>query len=146
MAENPAPTQSWCAHYPLALPINQQQSKQNVALQYRARSPSPQIISMGYAAHPCANCRRSVKPLTPTSKRPLVDTKQLRCLHLVELRRLVASQNVQKPHHTHTLKGFRPAHQIPRKGADATGQIVCYVIRTYRVLATKSRLLLAKVR
>src|SRR5271157_3489798 len=61
MAENPAPTQSWCAHYPLALPINQQQSKQNVALQYRARSPSPQIISMGYAAHPCANCRRSVR-------------------------------------------------------------------------------------
>src|SRR5271165_643289 len=61
MAENPAPTQSWCAHYPLALPINQQQSKQNVALQYRARSPSPQIISMGYAAHPCANCRRSAK-------------------------------------------------------------------------------------
>src|SRR5208337_2080944 len=77
-----------------------------------------------------------LKPLTPTSKRPLIDPKQLRCLHLVKLRRLVAAQNVKKPHHTHTLKGFRPAHQIPRKGADATGQIVCYVIRTYRVLAT----------
>src|SRR5271166_6433673 len=74
-----------------------------------------------------------LKPLTPTSKRPLVDTKQLRCLHLVELRRLIAAQNVQKPHHTHTLKGFRPAHQIPRKGADATGQIVCYLRRTYHV-------------
>src|SRR5271166_3982607 len=80
-----------------------------------------------------------LKPLTPTSKRPLIDPKQLRCLHLVELRRLVAAQNVKKPHHTHTLKGFRPAHQIPRKGADATGQIVCYVIRTYRVLATPLR-------
>src|SRR5208337_3160101 len=75
----------------------------------------------------------------PTSKRPLIDPKQLRCLHLVELRRLVAAQNVKKPHHTHTLKGFRPAHQTPRKGADATGQIVCYVIRTYRVLATFAR-------
>ena len=57
-----------------------------------------------------------LEPLTPTSKRPLVDPKQLRCLHLIELRRLVAAQNVQKPHHTHPLKGFRPAHQIPPKG------------------------------
>ena len=86
----------------------------------------------------------ALKPLTPTSKRPLIDPKQLRCLHLVELRRLVAAQNVKKPHHTHTLKGFRPAHQIPRKGADATGQIVCYVTRTYRVLATTRNSLVAR--
>ena len=47
-----------------------------------------------------------LKPLTPTAKRPLVDAQQLRRFQLIELRRLVAAQNVQKPDHTHTLKGF----------------------------------------
>jgi hypothetical protein len=47
-----------------------------------------------------------LKALTPTAKRPLVDAQQLRRFQLIELRRLVAAQNVQKPHHTHTLKGF----------------------------------------
>ena len=45
-----------------------------------------------------------LEPLTPTSERPLANPKQLRCLHLIELRRLVAAQNVQKPHHTNTLR------------------------------------------
>ena len=57
-----------------------------------------------------------LEPLPPTPKRPLANPKQLRRLHLIELRRLVAAQNVQKPHHPHTLKGFRPAHPTPQKG------------------------------
>ncbi len=84
-----------------------------------------------------------LEPLAPASKCPLVNPEQFRRLHLIELRRLVAAQNVQKPHHTHTLKGFRPAHQNPRKGSDATGQIVCYLSRTYRVLPTRARPLVA---
>jgi hypothetical protein len=44
--------------------------------------------------------------LTPTAKRPLANPKQRRRLQLTRLRRLVAAQNVQKPWHSHTLKGF----------------------------------------
>ena len=46
----------------------------------------------------------------PAPKRPLPNPQQLRRFHLTELRRLVTAQNVQKPHHPHTLQGFRPAH------------------------------------
>lgn len=58
-----------------------------------------------------------LKALAPASKRPLINPKQVGCFQLIELRRLVAAQNVQKPHHTHTLKGFRPAHPNPPKRA-----------------------------
>ena len=53
--------------------------------------------------------------------------------------------NVQKPHHTHTLKGFRPAHLTPLKGAEPTGQIVRSLNRTYHLLPTVLRKLLARV-
>ena len=36
-----------------------------------------------------------LETLTPTAKRPLVDSKQLRRFQLIELRRLVAAQYVQ---------------------------------------------------
>lgn len=42
----------------------------------------------------------------PAPERPLADAKQVRRFQLIELRRLVAAQNVQKPQHTNTLKGF----------------------------------------
>src|SRR5208337_3099247 len=74
----------------------------------------------------------------PAPKRPLAHPKQRRCFQLVEFRRLVAAQNVQKPHHTHTLKGFRPAHPTPpSKGAEATGQIARSLNRTYQLLLTR---------
>jgi len=76
--------------------------------------------------------------LTPAPERPFTDTQELRRLQLVELQSLVPAQNIQKLHHSHTLKGFRPAHHVPPKGHEITGQIVCYINRTYRVLPTQS--------
>ena len=43
--------------------------------------------------------------MTPAAERPLADPEQLRRLHLVELRRLVAIQNAPERHHSHTLTG-----------------------------------------
>ena len=47
-----------------------------------------------------------LKALTPATKRPLINAEQFRSFHLIEFRRLIATQNAQKPHHTNPLKGF----------------------------------------
>jgi len=57
-----------------------------------------------------ARLARFLEAVAPAPKRPLPNPQQLRRFHLTELRRLVTAQNVQKPHHPHTLQGFRPAH------------------------------------
>ena len=72
----------------------------------------------------------------PAPERPLAHPKQLGRLLLVQLRRFPAVENVQKHRHAHPLKGFRPAHPTPPKGAGPTGQIVRYLNRTYRLLPT----------
>ena len=72
----------------------------------------------------------------PAPERPLAHPEQLGRLRLVELRRFPAAEKIQKHRHAHTLKSLRPAHPTPPKGAGLTGQIVRYLNRTYRVLAT----------
>src|SRR5271165_1636473 len=42
--------------------IKSTDSARHVALHFRVRSPSPQMISMPYAGLVCPNCRRSAKP------------------------------------------------------------------------------------
>ena len=50
-----------------------------------------------------------------------------------------AVEKIQKHRHAHPLKGLRPAHLTPPKKAKPTGQIVRYLNRTYRVLATLAK-------
>ena len=73
----------------------------------------------------------------PAPERPLAHPEQLGRLRLVELRRFPAVKKRQKPRHAHSLLGFPPAHPDPPKRAGLTGQIVRYLNRTYRVLATR---------
>src|SRR5713101_5920803 len=77
--------------------------------------------------------------LTPTPKCPLANTQKLRRFQLTELRGLVPTKNIQELDHSHTLMGFCPAHSNPNQRDQNTGQIVCYLNRTYRVLPTASR-------
>ena len=74
----------------------------------------------------------------PAPERPLAHPEQLRRLLLIELRRFPAVEKIQKPRHAHSLSGFPPAHPDPPKGSRLTGQVVRYLNRTYRVLATFS--------
>ena len=82
----------------------------------------------------------------PAPECPLRHSEQLGRFLLIELRRFPAVKNVQKHRHAHTLKGFRPAHPDPPKRAGSTGQFVRYLNRTYRLLPTKIRNLVAKNR
>jgi hypothetical protein len=59
-----------------------------------------------------------VAAVPPAPERPLAHSQKLGCFTLVELRRFPPLQNIQKHRHAHPLKGFRPAHPTPRKGAD----------------------------
>jgi hypothetical protein len=72
----------------------------------------------------------------PTPEGPFANTQQLRRLLLVQLRRVPAAKYVPELQHTNTLSGFRQAHPRPPKRPGLTGQIVCYLNRTYRVLPT----------
>ena len=47
----------------------------------------------------------------PATERPLGDAKQFSGFDLVEFSRLIAAQDTPELDHSHTLKGFRPAHQ-----------------------------------
>jgi hypothetical protein len=82
----------------------------------------------------------------PAAERPLAHPEQLRRLFLIELRRFPPVKKIQKHRHAHPLKGFRPAHPTPPKGARLTGQIVRYLNRTYRLLPTFVRHFLAQKR
>jgi len=57
-------------------------------------------------------------PPAPAPERPLADPKQVHRLQLIELARLITVQDTLEPDHSHTLKGFRPAHPRPRKVQD----------------------------
>src|ERR1700677_3371919 len=80
----------------------------------------------------------------PTPECPLAHPERLRRLLLIELRRFPAVQKIQKHRHAHPLKGLRPAHPTPPKGAGFTGQFVRYLNRTYRLLLTQNPALLPK--
>ena len=80
-----------------------------------------------------------LETLPPPPKRPFAHTQKLRRLQLTELRRLPTTQYVLELDHPHTLMGFRPPHPTPSKGPMRTGQIVCYLNRTYPVLARISQ-------
>ena len=54
-----------------------------------------------------------LEPPPPPPKRPLAHTQKLRRIQLAELQGFVTAQDIQKFNHTHTLKGFRPAHRDP---------------------------------
>src|SRR5215471_17651028 len=74
----------------------------------------------------------------PASKRPLSHPQQLRRLQLAQLARLIPIHNTPQLQHSHTLKNFRPPHSHPPfRGKRFTGQIVCYLNRTYPVLPTR---------
>ena len=73
--------------------------------------------------------------LTPATECSFAHPQQLRSLLLTEFVRLVTTKHTPKPDHPHTLQRFRTAHQALQR-AKITGQIVCYLNRTYRVLLT----------
>src|SRR6202167_2533066 len=79
----------------------------------------------------------------PTPECRLAHPERLRRLLLIELRRFPAVQKIQKHRHAHPLKGLRPSHPTPPKGAGFTGQFVRYLNRTYRLLPTPERLFVA---
>src|ERR1700677_1156964 len=51
------------------------------------------------------------KAQAPAAKRPLTDPNQFSRFQLIEFTRLITTQDAPKPHHSHTLVGFCPAHQ-----------------------------------
>ncbi len=53
--------------------------------------------------------------LLPTTECPLADPKQLRRFALVEFARFIPLQHAPELDHSHTLKGFRPAHPGSQK-------------------------------
>ena len=94
---------------------------------------------------PCRSARSSNPGLAflfvataPTAEGPFANPQQFRRLHLVQLRCIPAAKNVRELQHTNTLSGFRQAHppNLPVGKPVPTGQIVCYINRTYRVLPT----------
>ncbi len=68
--------------------------------------------------------------LLPPTKCPLADPKQLGRLALVQFAQFIPIQNTPELDHSHTLKGFRPAHPGSPKEPSITGQIVRYLNRT----------------
>ena len=82
---------------------------------------------------------------TPATERPLGDAKQLSGFDLVEFSQFIAAQNTPELDHSHTLKGFVQRIQALSKEPSITGQIVCYLNRTYRVLPTDELFSLARV-
>jgi hypothetical protein len=56
---------------------------------------------------------------TPPAKRPLADAEQLARFDLVEFASLTAVQYTPETKHSHTLKGFRPAHPGSPKRPDS---------------------------
>src|SRR3954462_6904101 len=74
--------------------------------------------------------------MAPAAKRPLRDAKQISRIGLGEFARFIPIQYAPELDHSHTLKGFRTAHPWPSKGPSITGQIVCYLNRTYHALST----------
>src|SRR5882757_10996918 len=86
-----------------------------------ARAIQPFDLLLAVTRHPFG--RRLAKPAihqpglalrleanAPTAKRPFGDAEQLSRFDLVEVGRFIAAQNTPKLDHSHTLKGFRPAH------------------------------------
>ena len=69
-------------------------------------------------------------PIPPAAKRPLADPKQLRRLHLAQLRPLRAAQDILKTHPTYPLVNACPVHPNPLPGGHMTGHFTSYKTRT----------------
>ena len=75
----------------------------------------------------------------PPTECPLGDAEQRCRIHLVEFAGFITLEYAPELDHAHTLQGFRTAHQGSPKSPSTTGQIVCYLNRTYHVLPTPAR-------
>jgi hypothetical protein len=87
--------------------------------------------------------------VAPAAQRPLAHSRQLRCLHLAQLRRIPASQNTWKLRHLQRLPLLRPARPTLQmlgsyRNRSSTGQIVRELPRIPQPLAKALSLCLRK--
>src|ERR1700730_6839525 len=77
-------------------------------------------------------------PITPATKRPFADPKQLRCLHMAQLRPLGSAENIGKSHPSYPLVNACPIHsKPPSQEVQMTGHFTSYKTRTNHELTTQ---------